>query len=206
MRANSIKKADTDYNIEEIISLRWSPRAFSDKTISNEDLRSIFEAARWAASSYNEQPWSFIVASKTDHPDAYEKLLSTLVEFNQSWAKTAPVLALSVARDTFERNGNTNHHSFHDVGLAVGNLLAEATARGIYVHPMAGFSAEKAIKAFNIPNSHTPVAAMALGYPGDPNQLPDNLAEQEQQPRKRKSLQEFLYTDKWNDTAYFLNE
>jgi nitroreductase len=124
----SLKHATPDHPIHELLSRRWSPYAFADRDVSAEDLRAIFEAARWAASSYNEQPWSFVVATRHE-PDAFQRVLSCLVEGNQAWARHAPVLALGVARDTFSRNDRPNAAARHDLGLATGNLLTEATAR-----------------------------------------------------------------------------
>src|SRR5438128_8855355 len=125
------KPAQTDYPIEEILKRRWSPRAFSDRMVESEKLRSLFEAARWAPSSFNEQPWSYIVA-KRESPEEFRKLLSCLVEANQVWARAAPVLALGIVRLRFMRNDKPNRAAVHDLGLAAGNLLVEATARGLH--------------------------------------------------------------------------
>ena len=132
------KVAETRYPIHELLRERWSPRAFADRMVEPEKLRSLLEAARWAPSSSNEQPWSFIVATK-EHAGEYERLLSCLVEGNVRWAQHAPVLMLSVATLVFERNQKPNRHAFHDVGLAVENLIIQGTALGLFVHQMAGF-------------------------------------------------------------------
>src|SRR5437868_2953172 len=146
------KPAQTDYPIEEILKRRWSPRAFSDRMVGSEKLRSLFEAARWAPSSFNAQPWSFIVATK-EKPEEHARLLSCLVEKNQQWARLAPVLMVSVAKLKFEKTGKPNRHAFHDVGLAMGNMLVEATALGLCVHQMAGFSPEKCERFMACPKS-----------------------------------------------------
>jgi nitroreductase len=153
------KPTPTDHPIEEILKRRWSPRAFSDRLIETEKLQRMFEAARWAASSFNEQPWSFIVATR-EKPDEYAALLSCLTEKNQQWARRAPVLMVSVAKLNFEKNGKPNRHAFHDVGMAVSNLIVQATALGLYVHRMAGFSVETVRETYGVPEGFEPVAAM----------------------------------------------
>src|SRR5687768_11727110 len=130
---NEIKQAAPDHPVHELVRKRWSPYGFSERRVSPEDLRSLFEAARWAASSYNEQPWSYVLATKDD-PAEFDKLLSCLVESNQAWAKSAPVLALGCTSLNFKKNGKPNGAAIHDLGLAAGNVCFEATARGLYVH------------------------------------------------------------------------
>src|SRR5262252_2577676 len=192
------KPAVTDYPIEETIRRRWSPRAFSERAVEPEKLRRLFEAARWAPSSFNEQPWSFIVTTK-DNPESYEQLLSCLIERNQEWAKLAPVLLLSIAKSNFENNGQPNRHAFHDVGMAVGFLLIEATALGLFVHQMAGFSVEKARTTCGVPPGFEPVAAIAIGYPAGPEVLPESFQAREVGPRSRKPISEFVFAGKWGE-------
>jgi nitroreductase len=182
--------------VHDLIRHRWSPRAFDGRPVEPEKLRSLFEAARWAAASYNAQPWFFIIATKND-PENYKKVLESFVEFNQGWAKGAPVVALSVARMKFEHNGAPNNHAFHDVGQAAANLALQATALGLQVHQMAGILPDKARELFAIPEGHEAVAGFAIGYPGDPNTLPDKLREQEHAPRSRKPLDSFVFAGKW---------
>jgi nitroreductase len=191
--------ASTKIPLHELIRQRWSPRAFSDRSVEKEKLFSLFEAARWAPSCFNEQPWSWIVATK-EQPEEFQKLLECLVPGNQLWAKEAPVLMLSVAKLFFEKNKKDNRHAYHDVGLAVENLVLQATALGLVVHQMAGFDVEKARAEFQIPEGFDPVAAIALGYEGDPTQLPENLREKELAPRSRKELKDFVFTEKWGET------
>lgn len=198
------KPAETQYPIHELLARRWSPRVFADRTIAPENLRSLLEAARWAPSSFNEQPWSFIVATKDD-PAEYQRLLHCLVEFNQGWAQTAPVLLISVAHLQFGRNGKANRHAFHDVGLASQNLVIEAIARGIFTHGMAGFDVEKTRATYGIPETHVPVAAWALGYAGDPATLDPQLHEREVEPRERKPLTDFVFGGKWGAAAPVLH-
>jgi nitroreductase len=203
--ANMQNPAKTDYPVHELIQNRWSPRAFSDKPVTPEILRSLFEAARWTPSSSNEQPWAFIVATKDD-PKTHDKILSTMVEFNQAWAKHAPVLAFAVSQMDFARNKTPNRNAFYDTGAAVAHLTAEATWRGLFVHQMAGFDPQKAIEAFHIPKGWEPIAVFAIGYHGDPNALPDKLRERELAPRSRKPISEFVMSGEWGHPATFLSE
>ncbi|HXY01843.1 MAG TPA: nitroreductase family protein [Candidatus Limnocylindrales bacterium] len=197
------KPATTDHPVQELIRERWSPRAFSEKPIRPEVLRSLFEAARWAPSSNNEQPWAFLVATQEDQ-EFHARMLSTLVEFNQAWAKHAPVLAIAVSELTFARTGDANRNAFYDTGAAVANLSAEATARGLFVHQMAGFNPQKAIELFQIPKGWEPIAALVIGYPGDPQSLPENLRQRELAPRSRKPLSDFVMSGTWGHPAAFL--
>jgi nitroreductase len=192
------KLAPVDHAIHYLLRRRWSPRAFSGEEVTKETLLSLFEAARWAPSCFNEQPWSFIVATKNE-PEEYQRLLGCLVEFNQSWAKTAPVLMISVAKLSFDQSGGANRHAFHDVGLAVENMIIEAMDKGVFVHQMAGFSPEKARETYGIPATHEPVAAIALGYAGDPEVLENEKARSgESAGRTRKSLASFVFGGKWD--------
>ena len=131
------KKTSADCPISELLAGWWSPYAFDNRLVPEADLRSLFEAARWAPSSYNEQPWNYIVATRDD-PEQFQRLLSYLVDANQVWAKAAPVLALGVVSLRFARNAKDNRAAVHDLGLASSNLALEATARGLFVHQMIG--------------------------------------------------------------------
>jgi nitroreductase len=199
------KPAAADAAIHQLIRDRWSPRAFSDKPVAPDTLRSLFEAARWAPSSYNEQPWAYLAGTKDD-PENYNKLLSVLIEFNQGWAKQAPVLALAVAELNFAHNGQPNRNGEYDTGAASALLCLEATARGIVVHQMAGFDADKARQVFGIPKDWVAVAAMAIGYPGDHTSLPQALQERELAPRTRKPVREFVMSGSWGHTASFVSK
>jgi nitroreductase len=199
------KPATTDVPIHDLLRNRWSPRAFADKDVPPDVLRSVFEAARWAPSSNNEQPWAYLVATKDD-PENFAKLLGTLVEFNQNWAKHAPVLAISVAHLNNARDGKPNRVALHDVGSASAQLTLEANARGLFVHQMAGFDANKARETFHIPEDWQPVAAMAIGYAGDPASLPQPLRDRELSPRTRKPLSEIAMTGDWGKAAQFVKK
>jgi nitroreductase len=192
--------SDGDFIIHPLLSQRRSPRAFSSKMIEPKTLGRLLEAARWAPSSSNEQPWSFIVASK-EKPEEFARMLGCLVEFNQSWAKEAPVLLLSVARLNSASSGKPNRHALHDVGQAIASLTVQAMAEGLFVHQMAGFDAEKARREFAIPEGYEPVAVAAIGYLGDANSLPEKLRERELAPRQRKPLKEFVYEGIWGQSA-----
>jgi len=194
------KPAETGHPIHELLARRWSPHAFAERAVEREKLASLLEAARWAPSSYNEQPWVFIVATK-DEPEEYSRLLSCLVEGNQRWAKSAPVLMLSVAKLNFDRGGKPNAHAWHDVGLAAMSLVVQATALGLWVHQMAGIEPEKARELYRIPEGWEAVAGFALGYYGDANALSDRLRQRETAPRSRKPLESFVFTGQWEKAS-----
>lgn len=199
------KTAPSDFPIHELIRERWSPRAFADKPVAQDVLRTIFEAARWAPSSNNEQPWAYLVATRDDKEN-FDKMVSVLVEFNATWAKGASVLAIAVAELAFAKNNTPNRNAQYDTGAATVLLSLEATARGLSVHQMAGFDPEKARQAFGIPAGWEAIAAIAIGYPGDPASLPQPLKDREMAPRTRKPLAEFVMAGNWGHTAPFLSQ
>lgn len=194
------KPAPADYPINDLLRRRWSPRAFADQMIEPGKLRSLFEAARWAPSSFNEQPWAFIVAT-SQNPQEHALLLSCLIEGNQRWAQQAPVLMVSVAKLNFEQTGKPNRHAFHDVGLAMGSLLVEATELGLVVHQMAGFFPEKVREIYGVPEGFEPLTAIAVGYPGEVGQLPERLRERELAPRSRKPIESFVFQGRWSEPS-----
>jgi nitroreductase len=196
------KPADTQYPIHDVMRRRWSPRAFDERPIEPEKLRSLFEAARWAPSSNNGQPWRFLVATRDNKID-YDRLLNCLVEANQKWAYRAPVLLLSVAKLQFE-DGSPNRHALYDTGMAVENLSLQATELGLAAHQMAGFDIDRARADCQIPEGYEPVAMMAVGYPGDPAILSERLRVREVQPRVRKPLTEFAYSAIWEQPSPLL--
>jgi nitroreductase len=174
--------------IHPLLQKRFSPKGFADTPVEQEKIELLFEAARLAPSSFNEQPWRFIYATR-ENPEIYIKLLNCLTEKNQDWAKTAPLLMLSVARLTYTRNGNPNRHALHDVGLAMGNMLVQATAMNLLVHQMGGFSIDKARDYFNLSAEFEPVSIVAIGY------LPEDRTEQHP-ARNRKPLDEIILNGK----------
>ncbi len=186
------KQAAPAHPIHELISSRWSPYAFADRPVSQKDLCSLFEAARWAASSYNEQPWSYIVATRED-PEEFQRLLSCLVDGNQPWAQAAPVLGLGCASLQFTRNNKPNPAAIHDLGLASATLTFEATARGLYVHQMIGIVPAKARQLYQIPEHVQPLTGLAIGYPADPSQLAETYRQRDLAQRDRKPLADFVF-------------
>jgi nitroreductase len=194
------KLADTTYPIEPLLQQRWSPRAFADRPVEPETLRRLWEAARWSASCANQQPWYFLVATKEDTAE-YTRMLSCLRENNQQWAARAPVLMVSVAKLSFDANGQPNRYAFHDVGLAVANLIVQATALGVCVHQMAGFYPEKVRELYSVPEDFEPVAGIVLGYPGDPATLPEDLRQRELALRVRRPLDTFVFQNTWGQIS-----
>lgn len=191
------KAATTDYPILDNLKERWSPRTFSSKPPSEFELRQLFEATRWAASSRNEQPWRFMVGWKGT--EAYDKIYDCLGEFNQSWVD-APVLVLAAYKKTFEFNGSENFHALHDLGLALGNMSVQAQAIGIGLHHMAGIDWRKAHKKFNVPNDFHVATAIALGYyGGEVENLPENLQKGETQARTRHPQKDFVFGKDWGE-------
>jgi nitroreductase len=191
------KLADTKYPIEEVLRRRCSTVAFADRPIEVEKLQQLFEAARWAPSSFNEQPWSFLLATKDKNLPDYERLLSCVTGHNQDWAHRAPVLVLSVAKRHFEAGGKVNHYSIHDVGLATQNLTIEATALDLFIHLMAGFDSSKSRNLFSIPDTHEPVCVIAIGYFGSLEALSPELQRRELAPRRRRPFKEFVFSGQW---------
>jgi nitroreductase len=186
------KPADTHLPLLDVIAQRWSPRAFDPERVpSDEQLAQIFEAARWAASSYNEQPWRYLLATRDDGP-LYQDALAGLNEFNRSWAATAPVVAFSLARRKFSSRDSDNPHAWHDVGAASAQLSLQAASLGIMVHQMAGIVREEVRSRFAVPEDFEVVAGIVLGWPGDPQQLPDKLREREAAPRTRRAREELV--------------
>lgn len=178
--------------ILDILSKRYSPRAFSEKAIELNKVDKLFEAARWAASSHNAQPWRFIYAANGNKP-TYDLLFDCLTEHNQDWVKFAPLLILTLTRKTYEHKNRPYKHAWHDLGLAVGNMTAQAMSMGLYLHPMGGFDSEKVIVNFNIPDEYEPVTMIAAGYLGDVNILPEELKQREIAERKRKLLSDIVF-------------
>ncbi len=187
-----------DYPIEPLILRRWSPRAMSGETIGLDDLMSLFEAARWAPSSFNEQEWRFLYAlNGSDH---WSTFLGLLMEANQLWCKRAAVLVVVVSATRFSHNDKPNRvHSF-DTGAAFENLALQGTAMGLVVHPMAGFDHERARSELEIPDRFHVEAMVAIGKPGDPALLPEPLREKEI-PSGRRPVADSVFSGKWGGAA-----
>jgi nitroreductase len=198
---NEIKLAKPDFPILDCIAQRWSPYLFAPRGVEPEKLRSCLEAARWAASSFNEQPWSFILARREQTVE-FQRVLGCLVESNQAWAKNAGVLMLSVVAKSFSRNGTPNRVAQHDLGLAMGNLCCQATHLGLFVHQMAGVNLDQVRQEFAIPDTHDPHTGIAIGYAEPPAQASNQtFAERDSAPRPRKRLNEFVFSGKWSQPA-----
>jgi nitroreductase len=185
------KTALTNMKLNELIKKRWSPRAFSDKIPTNEDIGTILEAARWSASCNNEQPWRILVGIKNQN-EVYQNIFDVLAEGNQVWTKSAPVLIMIYAKKTFSRNDKPNNWAEYDTGQAAAHMSIQAMDLNIYVHQMAGFKPDAAIKLISSEEDLIPITAMALGFLGNPEQLPEGLKKAEQSERKRKNLDEIV--------------
>ena len=199
------KSAPVDPPIHPLLAERWSPYAFTEEGVCEEDLTALFEAARWAPSSYNEQPWRFIVARR-EEAAAFAKVLSCLVPFNQGWAGRAPVLALGLVRTLRPGDGSPNAAARHDLGLAAANLTVEATHRGLSVHQMGGIVADRIRGAWALPDDVLPLTALAIGYAASPAATPEELRERQGRPRERQHLPDFVFGERWGEPAPFLDQ
>lgn len=187
------KVKENEPEIIPAIRNRWSPRAFSDKPVDKQDLLRLFEAARWAPSSFNEQPWRFIVGIRGD--ETYEKIRSTFVDWNLGWTDRVNVLVLIASKTYFELDGRENKHNMWDAGSAAGNIAIQATELGLYCHQMAGLDTGKADKIFEMPEGFKIRTAMAIGHLGDLEDLKEDYKEGETAERTRKPLEELVFTD-----------
>lgn len=183
--------------VNPLIINRWSPVAFDSQEPGEEILKSLFDAAMWAPSSRNAQPWRFIYVTKSD-PD-YQAVFALLDEGNKVWAHTAPVLALSIAETISSYKNRPNYFAFYDTGMAVGNLLLQATHLGLFIHQMGGYNMEKAREVLNIPDRFKPVAMIAIGYKGDPAQLDESEASREKAERKRNRTEDHVFKGSWGN-------
>jgi nitroreductase len=193
IEVNNLKKAPTLDGVLPAIQGRWSPRSFSDRDVTPADLARVFEAARWAPSSNNGQPWSYLVGVRNSI--THEKMGSILAGFNQAWAPQVPVLILGIAKITFEHNGAPNAYALYDLGAATALLAVEAAHLGLAAHQMGGFDREAAREAFEIAEDYALGSVIALGYQGDPAALAnEKLVAQEVAPRRRKALKDFVFS------------
>ena len=193
------KTAVTQQPINTLIANRWSARAFdASKSVSQAQINALLEAARWAPSCFGDQPWRFIVWDKNVDAAAWQHAFDCLAPSNQTWVKAAPILMLTCADTLFGHNQQPNRWAQHDTGAAAENLCLQASHMGLAAHQMGGFNADLARDKFAIPAQFTPMAMIALGYAGDPNQLPDELKQRELAERKRKPLGEMFFSETWN--------
>lgn len=200
LAGNVPDRQDVQAPIHELIANRWSPRSFSDQPIESDKLLTLFEAARWAPSSTNEQPWRFIIATK-DNSSVFSALAESLMQGNRRWAERAPMLALALAQTTYVGTGRPYRHSWYDVGQAVALLSMQATALGLAVHQMGGFDVEQIRLLLSIPEGFDPIVTIAIGYSGEPADLPEDLRKRELAPRSRKPLQTFVYAGEWGKAS-----
>ena len=192
------KLATTRVEIHDIIKARWSPRAFDpDKQVSQDDLLSLLEAAHWAPSCFNDQPWRFVICNKAIDEHSWQIALEVIVEKNRQWAKNAPVLILAVAMENFNHNGQPNRWASYDTGAASVSLCLQATALGLCVHQMGGFNVEKARDAFNLPSDCNPMSILAVGYQAKMEVLDEDFNSIELAPRTRAPLNERFYVGQW---------
>lgn len=192
MTQTSAIEIDTEVNshVSELILKRRSLRAYADTPLTEEQIHTLFEAAKWAPSSVNEQPWLYIYATQGNA--LWQVIFESLNEGNKVWAKNAPLLVVSLARTTFSRNGRPNPSAMYDLGGANATLSLQATAMGLNVHQMGGFDHEGLRNALRVPPGVELGVLMAIGYPGEPDQLPEPLREREQQPRARRPIGDFV--------------
>ena len=187
------KTAITRAPIHDLLANRWSSRAFSDEPVSSDTVLSLMEAARWSASSNNEQPWRFIVTTRDD-ADAYAKIVSCLSTSNQRWATKAWVLLIGIARDNFDVDGQpVNRFAQYDTGQAVQNIVLQATALGLNVRQMGGIFPDRIRELYAVPDGYTIMAGLAIGYPGESDSLVPPLNERERQPRTRRALSDLFF-------------
>lgn len=198
------KTAPAKYTIHPLLADRWSPRAYSSKEIPVEKIQRLFEAARWAPSSSNDQEWRFIVGFKGD--ETYKKIFDTLVEFNQLWAGNAPVLVLISGESISNKTGKPSPIFSYDVGQSVAMLSIQATHEGLYVHQMGGFDKKMAKENFELPETVLPLAVMSIGYPGEVSQLHPNLQPMEKSDRVRNNFDTFVFTNKFGEPTSLFNE
>ena len=194
------KPAITAVSINDLIQNRWSPRAFSGAPISKETLTKLFEAARWASSRFNLQPWRFIVASNDD-AEAFEKLASCLFERNYEWASQSSAIVAVVASLKRKPDSDPNPALMYDVGLAVGQMVIEAMSNGLYVHQMAGIDRDKIKERYSVPDAHEIICCLAIGEMGDVANLSEFQRDREGAPRERKPLSELVFSGEWGQAA-----
>ena len=199
IEVDHLKQAPAVGGVLPVILHRWSPRSFADRDVSTVDLKKLFEAARWAPSSYNEQPWRFLVGTRNSI--TYKKIFDALMPFNQGWAGKAPVLILGAAKTKFTHNEGPNGFAFYDLGAASAYLVLQAVEIGLSTHQMAGYDQAAARASLGIPENFTLGAVIALGYQGEPAALINQqLRAQEIAPRERKPLSDFALSA-WGEPA-----
>lgn len=192
------KRSKNEHPIHDLLARRWSPVAFDPRPLPRKQLATLLEAARWAPSCFNEQPWRFIVAMRGDG-EHFETALRCLKEANQAWAKNASVLLFTAAKQTFTKNDKPNRYAQHDVGLAIENLVIQATADDLIVHQMAGIEHDRVRETYGVPDGYDVLTGVAIGYPGPVDDLPEKLQERQRGERSRHALGDIAFTGKWSE-------
>jgi nitroreductase len=193
------KPAKTTFDINEPAKNRWSPRAFDKRPVEKEKMQRLFEAARLSPSASNEQPWHFMIGMHGD--PTWNKIFELLAPGNKVWNENMPVLLLCIGREVTLKNQSEYAWYAYDCGQSVAHLSIEAMNQGLMVHQMAGFDAEKAVSVFDLPAHYKPLTAIAIGYAGDPEQLPENLKERELAERTRKEFDSFVFSDTFGKSS-----
>ena len=199
------KPAITTYPLHPLLQARWSPRAFDPESLSHQQVLRLLEAARWSPSAANEQPWAFIIVTQAEQ-DMFKKTVAALNEGNRVWAQHAPVLIVAVARLVRGNDQKPNAWATYDLGQAVAHLTVQASADGLAVHQMAGFSADGLRELFAIPEDHAPITVIAIGGIGDPQALPETLRQRELSERTRKPLDAIVFGERWGQPAALLSD
>jgi nitroreductase len=182
--------------VHPLIRARRSSYAFDSRPLTREQIRVLFEAARWAPSSFNEQPWRFLIATR-EEPEAFERLANVMSPWNRAFAAKAPLLGLSAARMVFAKNGLPNPHAFHDVGLATENLSLQAVAMGLQTFFVAGYDVDAAKAVIDPAETWRPVAMFAIGYAGRVDELDEVYRKKEARERTRQPLDAILFEGEW---------
>jgi len=201
------KKALTSVPINELLASRWSGRAYAaDKPVDHKDLQSLLEAARWAPSCFGDEPWRYIVCDRFSNESAWQRVCDCLAEGNRSWAVNAPVLILVCAHSIFSGNGKPNRWGEYDTGAASMSICLEAVSRGLMVHQMGGYDADKAREAFHVPDRFTTMAMMAVGYQLPENELPDDIRDRELSARRRSEHEKLFFAGDWDEAFVFTGD
>lgn len=195
-----MEKPTPEHPIQDLLLKRWSPYVYDPRPVEKDKLQRCLTAAAWAASSYNEQPWTYLVARREDEA-AFQQMLGCLVEANQEWAQHAGVLMIGVVARNFSKNGKPNRVAEHDLGAASASMALEASTLGLQLHQMAGIEVSKTRSTYKVPDGYDPHTGLALGYPGDPAAADPELAKRDQGRRGRKSLKEFVFGGEWGTTS-----
>lgn len=194
----TIKTANTQVPIDPLLAKRWSPRAYeAEKSVTREDLLALLEAARWAPSCFNEQPWRMIVFDRFDNTSEWEAMADCLTERNQLWARSAPILIVVTSVSAFSHNGKHNRWYQYDSGAASENICLQAASMGLAAHQMGGFDADKVRQNFGVPEDVEVMAVIAVGHPGDINDLHEDFQTGEQAERERQTLNERFFLGSW---------